>query len=190
MLPSERDPDDRDRTHESGQEMSQGDPPAADHNPDDISDQGHRFHGSSLLPINHLSTEWPKREGRDQERSNTPGNPDNGNEGQDSGDDPSDCHEESPQNDPKEISDETERTVERSDLNGICIGHAVLRFQDQAGILDLPSSDEIVFHVISSGNDARFFFEGRKYVSFSFFALDSEVNKRPSLFHFHDVFSS
>ena len=59
LLPGERNPDDRDRTHESGQEMSQGDPPAADHNPDDISDQGHRFHGCSLLPINHFPAERP-----------------------------------------------------------------------------------------------------------------------------------
>ena len=59
MLPGEGDPDDRDRTHESGKEMSECDPPAANHNPYDISDQGHRFHGRSLLPINHFPAERP-----------------------------------------------------------------------------------------------------------------------------------
>jgi len=142
--------------------MSKGDPPSTKDDPYDVSQQGSRFHSHPLFSVDHLPAERPEGKGGDPKSGNAPGNSDDRNKGEDSGEGPAYGHEESPKEDPDNISDEAERTVERSDLNGICIGHAVLCFQDQAGTRDLPSSDEIVFHIISSGNDARSFLEGRK----------------------------
>lgn len=126
MLPGERNPDDGDPTEQCGNEMPQGNPPAADHDPEDVSNQGGRFHSRSLLPVDHLPTERPEGKGSDPESGNSPGNSDNGDEGEDSGDDPAGRHDQPPKQNPNDISDETEGSFERSDLDSICIGHADL----------------------------------------------------------------
>ena len=93
MLPGKRDPDDRDRAEQRGKEMAKGNPPTSDDDPDDVSDQGHRFHGRSLLPVDHFPTEGPERKGGDPEGGNSPRDSNNGDKGEDSGDDPADRHD-------------------------------------------------------------------------------------------------
>ena len=115
MRPGERDADDGDRQEDRGDEMAERQPPAGEHEPDQIAGKaeqsGADIGAAGILRARHrLPAEREERIGRHVERRPGPGQADDGDRHDDTGNDPGERHPEAAEDDPKDIQEQRDRT--------------------------------------------------------------------------------
>src|SRR6516165_8583520 len=100
-------PDDSHREYDRGDEMAERQPPAGEHEPDDVAEEPERP-GAEIMPgifgaRHRFPTERQQRVGGDIERRARPGNPDDGDRHDHGRDHPSDCHLQTAEHDPQQV---------------------------------------------------------------------------------------
>ena len=114
MRPGERDADDGDRQQDRGEEMAERQPPAGEHEPDQIAGKAEKS-GADILAAgivgarHRLAAERQERIGRDVERRPGPGQADDGDRHDHAGNHPGERHPQAAEDDPENVQEQRDR---------------------------------------------------------------------------------
>src|SRR6516164_8430276 len=113
MRPGKGNADDSHREYDRGDEMAERQPPAGEHEPDDVAEEPERP-GAEIMPgifgaRHRFPTERQQRVGGDIERRARPGNPDDGDRHDHGRDHPPDRHLQTAEHDPQQVQEKREK---------------------------------------------------------------------------------
>ena len=129
MRPGEGNADNGHRKHHRGDDMPERQPPARQHQPDQIADQAERpgadiGTAGQAVAAHRLLAERQQRIGRDRERRLRPGQADNGDGHDDAGDHPGQRHVQAAEHNPENVQQDRNRRHSISSRAGMTRGRS------------------------------------------------------------------